>query len=151
MRRGVPGRGVILAVVAVVLILGALISLRPPSNGACSGSARCLQGTVTRIVDGDTIDLGGDRVRLALVNTPEVGEPGYDEAKAFTASLCPVGTSATVDEDDGQTQGSYGRILAKVSCGGVNVNAELVASGHAVVLRQFCDESEFRAEAWTGC
>ena len=122
-----------------------------PSPPACRGQAACFDGTVTHIVDGDTLDVGGTRIRLALVNSPEVGQPGADTATAFTASTCPVGTSAHVDEDDGQTGGSYGRMIALVTCGGVNLNAALLTSGNAVLVPYYCSVSEFAADAWTGC
>ena len=117
----------------------------------CRGSATCFTDSVTYIVDGDTLDVGSTRIRLALVNTPEVGEPGYDEAKQFTAQTCPIGTHALVDEDDGQTGGSYGRMIALVYCQDVNLNAELLSSGHAVLVTYYCSVSEFADEAWTGC
>jgi len=44
----------------------------------CKGSADCFRGIVTEIVDGDTIDVNNVRVRLGMVNTPEIGEPGYN-------------------------------------------------------------------------
>jgi hypothetical protein len=70
----------------------------------CNGHAECLLGHVIRIVDGDTLDLDEIRIRLALLNTPEVGEPGYDEAKEFATRLCQPPSFATADEDDGQTE-----------------------------------------------
>jgi micrococcal nuclease len=120
---------------------------------SCVGSAACIEGRVTNIVDGDTLDLGDTRIRLTLVNTPEVGEPGYSEAKQFTSNLCPIGSEAIADEDDHQTQGSFGRMIAKVTCGDRVLNSELLNSGHAKILSQFCSISEFAAEDWTkqGC
>jgi len=56
-----------------------------------------------------------------------------------------------VDEDDGQTGGSYGRIVALVYCQGTNLNAELLRSGNAVLVPDFCAVSEFARDAWTGC
>ena len=57
----------------------------PPVTGPqCRGTAACFTDTVTYIVDGDTLDVGSTRIRLALVNSPEVGQPGYSEAKEFT-------------------------------------------------------------------
>jgi hypothetical protein len=120
----------------------------------CSGKASCIAGKVTRIVDGDTLYIAGISIRLSLVNTPERGQPGYGEATAFTASLCPVGSSALVDEDDRQTAGSYGRMVAKVSCGDEVLNEELLEEGHAVMYESFCSKSEFAAEPWAlkfGC
>ena len=47
-----------------------------------------ITGVVIHIVDGDTLDLDINngtmtRIRFSLVNTPELGEPGYKEAKDF--------------------------------------------------------------------
>jgi micrococcal nuclease len=117
----------------------------------CQGTASCFIGEIIHIVDGDTLDVGGTRIRLALVNTPEVGEPGYSAASDATAGLCPVGSPATVDEDDGQTAGSYGRMIAVVYCGGVNLNSALLAGGYAVLVPYYCSVSEFAPETWTGC
>lgn len=115
-------------------------------------------GTVTRIVDGDTIDVDGNlRIRLALVNTPERGEPGYAEATAFTGRVCPVGATAAYDTDDGQRGGSYGRVIAKVWCAGapdVSLNELLVMNGLAEIDSRFCLNSEFGSEQWAkqyGC
>jgi hypothetical protein len=74
-----------------------------PAN-ECQGQADCFRGTVTMIVDGDTIDINNVRIRLALVNTPERGESGYTEAIDFVESICGVGTTALVDEDDGHLE-----------------------------------------------
>lgn len=120
----------------------------------CKGSASCFTGTVTKIVDGDTLDVDGTRVRLALVNTPERGQPGYREATSFTAALCPVGSNAIVDEDDRQTAGSYGRMVGEVSCSGKLLNEQLLTAGHAEILTSFCGKSEFASETWArqfGC
>ena len=121
------------------------------SSLSCKGKAACFRKTVTHIVDGDTLDVGSTRIRLALVNTPEVGQPGYQEGKDFTAQTCPVGSQAIVDQDDGQTAGSYGRMVAVVYCGDVNLNAALLSSGLAELVTYYCSVSEFASESWTGC
>src|SRR2546428_3031092 len=127
-------------------------SSNPPGNNPqCRGTAACFTDTVAYIVDGDTLDVGSTRIRLALVNSPEVGQPGYTEAKQFTTLTCPVGSSALVDEDDGQTGGSYGRMVAVVYCGGVHLNGALLGSGNAVLVTYYSSVSEFADEAWTGC
>jgi hypothetical protein len=90
-------------------------NIPPPTNGGflsigasgCKGSADCFRGTVTEIVDGDTLDVNNVRIRLSMVNTPEIGEAGYNGAIETTESICPLGSFAIVDEDDGQKEGSY--------------------------------------------
>lgn len=122
----------------------------------CKGSADCFRGIVTDIVDGDTLDVNNVRVRLAMVNTPEVGEPGYYEATETTESECPVGSEALVDEDDGQKGGSFGRLIGVVYCDGSNIslNEVLMNANKAILYEDFCDVSEFANEDWVtryGC
>lgn len=125
-----------------------------PNNPQCIGTARCIYGSVTRIIDGDTIVVGDKSIRFALVNTPEFGDSDYYPSRNYIEKICPVGSTVLVDEDDGQTQGSFGRIIAKIYCNNLVLNEEILKSGHAVILTQFCKVSEFAKEAWAkkfGC
>jgi micrococcal nuclease len=130
------------------------------SSDECQGQADCFRGAVTEIVDGDTIDINNVRVRLALVNTPERGESGYSEAIDFVDSVCSIGTRALVDEDDGQKEGSFDRLIGLVYCGdnGINnmesLNELLLERGYAVIDQDFCDSSEVSPASWAqryGC
>jgi len=124
------------------------------SNAMCSGNARCITGTVTQVIDGDTIKVDGQSIRFALASAPEMNEFGGDTARDFIQEICPVGSTATVDEDDGQTGGSYGRIVGVIYCNGVNINEELVDSGLGYLTTGFCDRSEFSSHDWAkkhGC
>ncbi len=108
-----------------------------------------LDGMVTKVVDGDTLDIDGIRIRLALVDTPERGQLGYDRAKQFVQSLC-LGKNGGLDVDSGQRRGdSHGREVGVVYCDGVNVNDKLMANNMARILVQFCDITEFSSENWT--
>jgi Staphylococcal nuclease homologue len=108
-----------------------------------------LEGIVTLVVDGDTLDNIGTRIRLALVDTPERGQPGFDQAKKFVESLC-LGKTGELDVDSGQRRGDrYGREVGVVYCDGVNTNERLMANKLARILVEFCDISEFSNENWT--
>ena len=116
-----------------------------------SSEAIELSGTVTYVVDGDTLDVNDVRVRLALVDTPERGEKGYNTAKNFVKNLC-LGEKAEVDIDDGQRGGDrYGREIGIVYCNGVNVNAKLLEKEYATIYREYCDVSEFANDDWVEC
>lgn len=108
-----------------------------------------LVGIVTKVVDGDTLDINGIRIRLALVDTPETGQPGYDRAKHFVESLC-LGKKGELDVDSGQRRGDrYGREVGVVYCDGVNVNDKLMANKMARILVEFCNITEFSNDNWT--
>ena len=121
----------------------------------CTGDKLCLKEKVLRIVDGDTIYIsGGYEVRLSLTNTPEIYEKGFHKATKFTADLCPVTSTVIVDQDDLQPYDMYGRLLGKVSCQDKILNSELLDTGHANILVQYCPTSEFADESWAqkyGC
>jgi micrococcal nuclease len=101
-----------------------------------------LEGTVTRIVDGDTIhvELGGriEKVRYIGVNTPEVHhprkgeEPGGRAAAAVNRRL--VSGRRVRLELDAQARDRHGRLLAYVWVADTMVNAELVRRGYAQVM-----------------
>ena len=77
----------------------------------CSGNAKCITGIVTLVIDGDTIKVDGQSIRFALASAPELKDSVGTESKDFIDSMCPVGSTALIDEDDGQTEGSYGKII----------------------------------------
>ena len=108
-----------------------------------------LVGIVTKVVDGDTLDINGIRIRLALVDTPEINQPGYDRAKQFLESLC-LGKKGELDVDSGQRRGDrHGREIGVVYCDGINTNEKLMSNNLARILVQFCDITEFADENWT--
>ena len=108
-----------------------------------------LEGIVTKVIDGDTLDINGTRIRLALVDTPERGQQGFDKAKKFVESLC-LGKKGELNVDSGQRRGDrYGREIGVVYCDGVNTNAKVMENKMANILTEFCDISEFSKENWT--
>ena len=120
------------------------------NSNNCQGTADCFEGRVTKVVDGDTIDINTVRIRLSLINTPEIGQSGYNKAKEFVKSTCGVGSWARVDEDDGQRGGSYDRMIGLVYCkhSDTSLNEQIMHAGHAQILREFCGVSEFSDEPW---
>jgi micrococcal nuclease len=87
---------------------------------------------VRHVVDGDTIELiDGRKVRYLGVNTPEQGQPFYEEAKQINANL--VENQAVRLEFDVETIDRYGRTLAHVFVSDVHVNLELIRQGYANV------------------
>ncbi len=125
----------------------------PPEPSPCPRSmGRCIERNVTQVIDGDTLDVEGDlRIRLVLVDAPELYEAGGPEARNFLTNLC-LESLALIDEDDFQIGADpFGRVLAVVYCAGANANAAMISSGHADTYYAFCSESEFGNEGWTGC
>ena len=106
------------------------------------------EGIVNYIVDGDTLDINDNRIRLSLVNTPERGQEGYMEAKKLVQNLC-LNKKGEVDIDDGQRRGDrYGREIGIVYCDGINVNKALVENNLAVIHSRYCEISEFSNDEW---
>ena len=126
-----------------------------------------LTGIVTRIVDGDTLDVRIDRiitdVRFALVDTPEREEAGYKKAKDFLEDRCPVGSTVLVDPDNGQNL-SFDRIVGVVYCYDatddantdnrddndrmINLSDALLDHDLAKPVTKYCNTSEFSYREW---
>ena len=114
-----------------------------PSNVHYEASGFC-----PYVVDGDTIDVDGvGRIRLVGVNTPERGQPGYQEAKDFVKSSC-LHKTVYLDIDNAKHYDKYGRVLAVVYVGNTNVNKELLKRGYAEIM--YIPPSEFNPYSWTG-
>lgn len=112
-----------------------------PAAPADGGQAP-VQAPVTRVVDGDTIEvrLDGETedVRYIGVDTPETVKPGAPvecfghEASDFNEQL--VDGRMVRLEFDAERRDVYGRLLAYVHAGDRFVNAELVRLGYATTL-----------------
>ena len=92
--------------------------------------------SVERIIDGDTfVCESGERVRLILVNTPEMrDEPLGRIARSFLRDLMPPGTEVTLELDVGERD-RFGRLLAYVRLpDGRMVNRVLAREGYAQVM-----------------
>jgi micrococcal nuclease len=121
---------------ARLLALLLLVLVAPPA------AAGWIDGSVVRVVDGDTIAVQlADRVekiRYIGVNAPEIHhpirgeEPGGREAAEANRRLV-AGRHVRL-ELDVRTRDRYGRLLAYVWAGDTMVNAELVRLGYAQVM-----------------
>src|SRR3989441_6136330 len=71
-----------------------------PTPSACPRSVGlCIERNVTRVIDGDTLDVDGSlRIRLVLVNAPELNATGGPGSPGYLALLCS-GARVLLDED----------------------------------------------------
>ena len=106
---------------------------------AVTAGAFTYRGTVTHVVDGDTLDVRltsgkTERVRLIGIDTPERGVCFTSQATARARQLAmsqPVVLRGDATQD---TRDRYGRLLAYVWIpGGKDLGYALIAGGHAKV------------------
>ncbi len=123
----------------------------------CHGSAGCIEGVATRIVDGDTLYVRSNssvyKVDLALIEAPSRSEEGFSESTAFTRDLC-LGSTVLVDQDDKLLTSADSNIIAVVYCSSSNLNEELLDNGYVRLNMQQCSTSEFATDSWAedhGC
>ena len=90
---------------------------------------------VDRIIDGDTIRCGGERVRLLSIDSPEEGQGPFGRAAhAFLEAILPPGSEAQLATDV-EVRDRYDRLLAYVYLSdGRMVNRMMVRQGFAVPL-----------------
>jgi len=127
--------------IRAVAVLLALACLPSPISSAASDLPNVdyatLEDHVIRVIDGDTVELrSGQTVRLLGIDTPEVGEPFYADAKRFLYVL--VAHRPVRLELDQTAYDPYYRLLAHIYVeteeGWVLANAEIVRAGLADLL-----------------
>jgi len=101
---------------------------------ACGAPCGPATAIVARVLDGDTVELdSGARVRLLGVDAPELSGAQREcyavEAADFTSSRV-LGRRVTLTYGD-ECLDRYGRTLALVSVGGVELGEQLVRGGYA--------------------
>ena len=98
------------------------------------------RGNVIKIVDGDTviiqIDLGfnmsmTDSFRLYGINAPELSTQAGKDTKVYLQGILPINSNVIVQTHKDNRE-KYGRWLAKIFINDLDVNSELVRTGHAV-------------------
>lgn len=101
-------------------------------------------GRVTRVIDGDTIDVNIDgevlRVRYVGVNTPERDEACYSDATNANRTLVE-GKTVRLERDTSDTD-QYGRLLRYIYVDDVFVNATLIRQGYGETVRYNPDNRE---------
>ncbi len=98
------------------------------SEGACNPEPETTNGTVSSVLDGDTIQLtNGEKVRLLGTNAPEQGAICAPEATDKLEELV-LGKEVQMEQDK-DDKDQYGRLLRYIYVEGVFVNLEMVESG----------------------
>jgi endonuclease YncB( thermonuclease family) len=106
-----------------------------------SATAASLSG-VGRSIDGDSLMVGQQEVRLFGIDAPELSQTCTRDAKAWACG------SAAADQLSKLVAGKqvscvstgtdrYGRNLARCSAGGIDLNRAMVATGYALAFRRY--------------
>ena len=143
---------IVIAIVSIIVVFGFGSSDTTPEN--IEYVFTDYDGQITRVIDGDTLLIDQTTIRLSLVNSPERDERGYQEAKDFALTVCPIGVNAEFVEDTWQPTDKYGRSVGLVYCNDMMLNELLLTNGHAEISTYYCDKSEFGNDGWArayGC
>jgi len=112
------------------------------SSTAYAESTSPIIGTAT-VIDGDTVEIHGERIRLHAIDAPESSQLCLDAAgkqyrcgqKSAFVLADTMGRSVVRCEPKGRDR--YKRIIAVCFKGANNLNAWMVAQGWAVAFRKY--------------
>jgi len=120
----------------------------PPKNQIQDEDVKPVQAQVTKIVDGDTIDVSIDgqaeRIRISGIDTPETVHPSEPvqcfgkEASQKMKEL--VGEKKITLEPNvgGDNRGAYGRLIRYLQLSdGTDVGAEMIRQGYAFSYKKY--------------
>lgn len=77
-----------------------------------------------RVVDGDTLVIARERIRLQNFNAPELDQPGGPEAKAKLQAI----TRGKIVHCDGKARDRYARLVARCSVDGLDIGQTMRSS-----------------------
>lgn len=107
--------------------------------------AEAREGRVTRVLDGDTVDVrmsdGTYRVRLANIDAPEKAQPYGRQSTQLLATFVMNKTVDVRQEDVDR----YGRIVGTLTVGGMNVNRQMACQGAAWAYLQYLRDRQVLA------
>jgi endonuclease YncB( thermonuclease family) len=130
-----PGESILAKAVFVLMVLSSFV---------LPIQVLAWQGKVVGVSDGDTItvmhDGKGEKFRLCGVDAPEKDQDFGLEAEKFTSNMV-LGKIVNVKPID---QDRYG-VVGIVIYDRVNLNVELIRSGHAWVYDKYCTRPECKA------
>ena len=109
---------------------------------AAASGAPLVQGTAT-VIDGDTIEIRGQRIRLDAIDAPESSQLCLNAAgkryrcgqKSAFALADMIGRSVVICEPKGRDR--YKRVIAVCFKGEINLNAWMVLQGWAGAFRKY--------------
>jgi len=115
-------RWIIIAVLVILILTVRLVEEIGPER---SPSDRFV---VSKVIDGDTVELlGGDRLRLLSIDTPERDDPLYDEARELLTGLV-LGKTADIRFAN-RRRDRYGRLLGYLYVDSLFVNQIILENG----------------------
>jgi len=110
-----------------------------------------------RVIDGDTIEIAGERIRLNGIDTPEARQTCLDEAgkrwrcgqEATFALANMIGNHWITCKGDKRDK--YNRLIAICFAGPYDLNAKMVRQGWALAYRKYstdyiAEEAEAKAQ-----
>jgi endonuclease YncB( thermonuclease family) len=123
--------------VAIALAVGLLGLVPVPSADATGGPGAIPLSGTPRVIDGDTLELDGSRIRLDGIDAPESSQScprkGLGSWACGTAATTALGKLVEHQTVSCQPQGfdKYGRTLAVCFVGNKDINAAMVRQGYA--------------------
>jgi len=108
-------------------------------------------GTV-RVIDADTIDVGGTRVRLFGIDAPEMGQPCRADGRewdcgAWTRDAVSNRFEGSYARCESRDTDRYGRVVAQCSVDGQDMGQLIVYSGMAWAFRRYSETYDLDEKA----
>ncbi|HLR12777.1 MAG TPA: thermonuclease family protein [Burkholderiaceae bacterium] len=152
-----PGKRIAVMLAAFVFLLGGLVGTvngfevamagNPDPAATAEDKITTLQCQVASVHDGDSMRARCPgfkktlRIRLEQIDAPETDQAYGIRARDHLRSLCKRGGPVTIHNKGTDT---YNRILGRVYCQGMDVNAAMVADGLAWFYEYYGDDPELK-------
>jgi endonuclease YncB( thermonuclease family) len=128
----------IIAAIAITISLVGLVAAQTPSTYDIAGRAS--------VIDADTVEIHGQRIRIFGVDAPEKRQPCFDAdgVKWSCGQRSALLVSEFIRDRPVQCRSKdhdrYGRVVAQCWVAGVDIGEWLVSNGLAVAYRRYASD-----------
>ncbi len=118
----------------------------------CATPALAAPNGTVRVIDADTIDVGGTRVRLFGIDAPEMGQPCAADGRqwdcgAWTRDAVRNRFEGTYARCQQRDIDRYGRVVAQCTVDGQDMGQLIVYSGMAWAFRRYSETYDLDEKA----
>jgi len=127
-------------IISIIIVVATAVIYKNSSNNISEPNA--LEADTIRVIDGDTIEINSNKIRLFGIDAPEMGQPcskntSTHDCGAASKEYLEFIISGTIVKCDDRGKDRWNRIISICTTDGNDINRLMVRNGWAFAYREY--------------